>query len=110
MDVATARMRLETMLRELDRSITLLKGTADVTGERAASDVGAELVQAEHTQAMLDAATRQRNAVLAALKRIDEGIYGRCVDCGKLVPEGRLEARPEADRCVQCQSKLERRR
>jgi len=32
-----------------------------------------------------------------------EGTYGQCVDCGKPVPEGRLEARPEASRCVACQ-------
>ncbi|MFC7101818.1 TraR/DksA family transcriptional regulator [Nonomuraea rubra] len=55
-------------------------------------------------------ATAQRQAIMEALKRIDEGVYGRCVDCGSSVPEGRLEARPEAARCVQCQGKRERRR
>ena len=59
---------------------------------------------------MLTVADTQRGAVLDALKRLDEGTYGRCVDCAKPVPEGRLEARPEAARCVQCQGKRERRR
>ncbi|WP_344845485.1 TraR/DksA family transcriptional regulator [Nonomuraea dietziae] len=59
---------------------------------------------------MLTVATAQRGAVVAALRRLDEGSYGECVDCGKQVPEGRLEARPEAARCVQCQSRQERRR
>lgn len=58
---------------------------------------------------MLTVATAQRRAVIEAIKRIEEGVYGSCVDCGKPVPEGRLEARPEAARCVQCQSKQERR-
>jgi DnaK suppressor protein len=32
------------------------------------------------------------------------------VDCGLPVPEGRLEARPEASRCVACQAKRDRSR
>jgi DnaK suppressor protein len=44
-----------------------------------------------------------------ALVRIDRGVYGMCADCGKPIPEGRLDARPEAARCVACQSKRDRR-
>jgi DnaK suppressor protein len=45
--------------------------------------------------------------VEAALKRIEDGTYGRCVDCGKFIPEKRLEALPWAARCVEDQEKLE---
>ncbi len=45
--------------------------------------------------------------VEAALKRIEDGTYGRCVDCGKFIPEKRLEAIPWASRCVEDQEKLE---
>ena len=100
MDDATARMRLESMLHDLDRSIEVF------TGERS----DAAQPDAERAEVMIDVAGRQRMAVLAALKRLDEGGYGRCVDCRRMVPEGRLEARPEAARCVQCQSKVDRRR
>ncbi len=44
-----------------------------------------------------------------ALKRIEDGTYGHCVDCGKLIPEKRLEAIPWASRCVEDQEKLEQR-
>ena len=47
--------------------------------------------------------------VLAALSRIDENSYGKCVDCGHEIPEGRLDARPDAARCVGCQSKWAKR-
>ncbi|GAA0407881.1 hypothetical protein GCM10009530_70200 [Microbispora corallina] len=110
MDDATARMRLETMLHELDRSIGVLRGDPVALQDRSAADAGADLTDADRTQAMIDAAKRQRTAVLAALKRLDDGGYGQCVDCGRPVPEGRLEARPEAARCVQCQARVERRR
>jgi RNA polymerase-binding transcription factor DksA len=51
---------------------------------------------------------RQRSAVLAALRRLENGVYGRCVDCGQPVSEGRLDARPDAARCVICQGKYDK--
>lgn len=43
-----------------------------------------------------------------ALKRIDEGKYGLCLDCGKKIPAKRLTALPYAKYCIRCQSKEER--
>lgn len=108
MDGTTARERLQIMLAELDRSISVLRGEPGY--ERSAADAGAHLTDADRTRAMLEVATRQRTAVLAALDRLEAGSYGRCLDCGGELPEERLEARPEAARCVPCQSRYERRR
>ena len=102
MVVVTVTARLEEMLAELDRSIATLKGESP---ERRGSDAGTGLCDADRVEASLEAMARQRAEVLAALERAAEGTYGRCVDCGGWVPEGRLEARPEAARCVACQSK-----
>ena len=44
-----------------------------------------------------------------ALRRIQDGTYGVCVDCGKRIPAARLAIKPEATRCVACQSEQERR-
>ena len=35
----------------------------------------------------------------AALRRMDERAYGRCVDCGQEIPLERLEALPFTLRC-----------
>jgi RNA polymerase-binding transcription factor DksA len=43
-----------------------------------------------------------------AMRRIDEGRYGFCVDCGVEIPFARLQAQPVALRCVDCQSRAER--
>jgi DnaK suppressor protein len=59
---------------------------------------------------MLDSARVHREGVLAALDRIEAGRYGRCLDCGHEIPDGRLEAQPAASRCVGCQAKHARRR
>jgi RNA polymerase-binding protein DksA len=43
-----------------------------------------------------------------ALERIYQGKYGRCVACGKEIPEERLMALPYALLCVGCASAQER--
>ncbi len=112
MDVMTARHRLEEIRIELDRSITVLKGSGQAHGPgdypQDPADAGANLSESERSEAVLAVARKQRSDVLAALHRIDLGTYGTCVDCGAVVPEGRLEAKPEAARCVACQAKLDR--
>lgn len=45
-----------------------------------------------------------------ALGRMEDGAYGRCVDCGREIPVERLEARPYALRCIEDQTKEDRRR
>jgi RNA polymerase-binding protein DksA len=45
----------------------------------------------------------------AALKRIADGVYGICTNCGTRIPEERLEARPSATLCIDCQRDRERR-
>jgi DnaK suppressor protein len=113
MDAMAARQRLEEIRSELDKSITVLDGNGGpnmLRGDypRDPADAGANLSESDRSEAMLAVARRQRSDVLAALHRIDLGTYGTCVDCGGLVPEGRLEAKPEAARCVKCQGKLDR--
>jgi YteA family regulatory protein len=45
----------------------------------------------------------------AALQRIEDGTYGTCTNCGKPIPRERLEARPYATLCIDCQRDRERR-
>jgi RNA polymerase-binding transcription factor DksA len=103
------------MRDDLDRSIAILQseGPGPVAGTgypQDSADAGSILSEADRTEAILHSARSQRDEVLAALARIDGGTYGRCVDCGHEIPEGRLEARPDAARCVSCQGKYAKRR
>jgi RNA polymerase-binding protein DksA len=45
----------------------------------------------------------------AALKRIDEGTYGTCTNCGREIASARLEAYPWASLCIDCKRESERR-
>lgn len=113
MDPATARSRLERLLADLDSSASAL--AAEHAGDSSElshfdqhqADTASEMFDKDREDAMFEVVASQRRQVLEALARIDDGSYGRCVDCGQPLPEERLEARPEAARCVSCQSRSE---
>ena len=55
---------------------------------------------------------RERRSVvelISALKRIDEGVYGTCEDCGKPISEKRLQVAPAATQCIECKVEAEKR-
>ncbi len=115
LDIAAARKRLEQVRDELDRSVAVLNGAhqqhpliADYPQDPA--DAGTNLAESDRAEAIIAAAKARRSLVLEALARLDNGSYGQCVDCHTPVPEGRLEAKPEAARCLACQAKWDRRR
>jgi len=43
-----------------------------------------------------------------ALKRIEDGSFGICEDCGALVSKTRLKAVPSARLCIKCQEKKDK--
>jgi RNA polymerase-binding transcription factor DksA len=112
-DTNTARKRLEELLAELEASAAVLQhsGGAD-TGELSSvdqhpADSGTTLADADREEASLEVMLAQQERVRGALARIDAGTYGQCVTCGRDLPDERLDARPEAERCVDCQQKAE---
>ena len=42
-----------------------------------------------------------------ALKRVKDGSYGSCTQCGKQISKKRLDALPHTELCIACQSKNE---
>lgn len=44
-----------------------------------------------------------------ALRKLEEGTYGRCETCDEPIPPARLQALPFAIRCTRCQEAWERR-
>ena len=69
---------------------------------------GAQLATERELEFALDAReSAELDAVGAALKRIEAGTYGHCIDCGGTIPVARLRAAPDAARCITCQEKTE---
>lgn len=71
-------------------------------------DYGTEVEEFMDADAMDDLTRRQIAEIDDALRRIDDGSWGRCVVCGREIDAERLEARPQADRCREHQEELER--
>jgi DnaK suppressor protein len=42
-----------------------------------------------------------------ALKRLDDGTFGECEECGEMISVGRLRARPVTTLCIQCKAEQE---
>lgn len=63
-------------------------------------------MDALQSQAMAQAQQRrrdsQKNALAASLRRMDEGEFGYCEDCGDVIAEARLKANPAMMLCISC--------
>lgn len=58
----------------------------------------------------MNIATSERKVLLDiedALKRIEDGSYGDCLECGSPISARRLKALPYAQYCIACQQKKE---
>jgi RNA polymerase-binding transcription factor DksA len=69
----------------------------------AASELHDEELE-ETEQIVFDGEERR---IAEARHALAEGTYGTCRDCGADIPAGRLDAMPEAVRCVDCQRHFE---
>jgi DnaK suppressor protein len=73
---------------------------ADTATEMHEQEIG------QTTEVMLD---EEEKRIAEALRALDDGTYGKCVECGQEIPRERLEARPDAVRCVEHQREFEAR-
>ena len=96
--------RRETLVDELKRDAARLREErADDIGDDVSADVQVELDQAELSR---DAAVLRE--VEEARRRLAEGRYGICADCGAAIPYDRLLYAPAAERCLDCQARHEK--
>jgi RNA polymerase-binding protein DksA len=81
------------------------------TGQREVADRKDEAAEAQSSEIAVAEFGRdvdEMEQVEAALHRLDQGIYGDCLDCGEPIALLRLLAQPAAERCADCQVAAER--
>ena len=86
-----------------------LEGNEDAIA--SVGDAGDESVMRMATDLDLQEAGRdvqELNDIDAALRRMDDGTYGTCDECGQDIGYPRLNAQPTARRCIADQEKYER--
>src|SRR5437660_5112729 len=71
------------------------------------ADVGTETFDRERDFSILDQVEAELADVERALRRLDDGTYGRCEACGEPIEEARLEALPAARFCLKHQTAAE---
>jgi RNA polymerase-binding transcription factor DksA len=107
--------RLDSRQKEIDERRTALRRDDQGQSEELAdydqhpADQGTETFEQERDQSTLLMLDEEEKHVQAARQALADGSYGVCVDCGKDIPPARLEAMPEAIRCVEDQSTFEAR-
>ncbi|WP_148134102.1 TraR/DksA C4-type zinc finger protein [Candidatus Formimonas warabiya] len=66
------------------------------------ADIGDELFERGKDLSLRDNAEIQLNHVERALHKIEDHSYGLCDQCGRPIPQERLEAMPSANLCMAC--------
>jgi DnaK suppressor protein len=115
MDIQQQKRRLEEKQRELQQQISALTEAHPTPvdpieiseGPQDFEDTAVDFLETQKEQSVLVNEQALLTEVQNALKRIDEGTYGRCLVCGQPIPEKRLEAIPWASRCVKDEAALE---
>lgn len=84
------------------------RGADDSSVTDDAADLAAEVTEQNVSIEMLSRVQAELEEILRALERIDERSYGCCDQCGKAIPEARLEAIPTAATCIECKAASEK--
>jgi RNA polymerase-binding protein DksA len=103
--VAAALAYLE---RENPGSLEEETGELTAADSNHMGDVATQTYDREMDYSLAENDEHVLRAIDAALARVDDGTYGICRTCGNRIDEGRLEARPWADQCIDCRRREER--
>lgn len=117
-DLAEARRRLEARREDIreriaSESAILPEYDGSLTESHYAShaaDLASDTYEEEKALGLRSHFEGELLDVEDALRRIDDGSYGICAECGRHIAPERLEAMPAARLCIDCQSKVKARR
>lgn len=103
----------------LERRRTLLQDVESLDEERTSgsdgtagvplhlADMGTDSSEHDVNFACAQSAGDEIREIDEALARIRDGSFGKCEECDKPIPEGRLEAIPYARLCIPCKTEEE---
>jgi DnaK suppressor protein len=102
------KQRLLAREKELTEEISRFRNEARECRSAEVGDPADRAVSSEEKDIALEETSLAADTlkqVRAALKRIDDPTYGQCVDCGRPIEPGRLEAVPWTPYCLDDQRK-----
>jgi DnaK suppressor protein len=100
------RKTLELTVRELDGSTRRREAILiDESGDDLDRSIHAN--QRDLAVRALEAGSTRLKAARAALRRMENGTYGICLECDEPIGSRRLEAIPTASLCIRCQQEAD---
>ncbi|MAT68643.1 MAG: transcriptional regulator [Planctomycetaceae bacterium] len=66
------------------------------------AELGSDNYEQEFTLSIMANEEDQLGLINDALQRIEDGTFGKCTDCGGVIPKTRLNAIPFAPCCIKC--------
>ena len=101
------RLDLEAAIRGRLSSVRAERAAAEHTGARDDSEVSDLDMQEDIALVLVQMTHETLDRIDAALARLHEGRYGRCLECGDDITATRLRALPFAVRCLECEDARE---
>jgi len=100
----------EILERKLAELVQVLRTRDGITIEKSADQMDEIQYAYERDLAIqnVDRDSTLLRQVKAALRRIDDGSFGTCMDCESAISTKRLAAVPWATRCIRCQEAADR--
>lgn len=104
----------ETLVKELDyyednaMKVSSRDGSGDLSG--VSYHLADQASDSQDREQAFQLASREGKYLYyleEALEKIEQGTYGICVSCKKLIPKARLEAVPTAKMCLPCKTAKE---
>lgn len=74
------------------------------------AELGSDNFEQEFTLGLMEAEEGTLDLIDAALARIDNGRFGRCIRCDGAIPKARLNAIPYTPVCIKCAEQQENHR
>ena len=105
------RWKLESSRQDALRLLDRLASETRALDVDSPQDTGDQSIGSLAKESLFRQTGQRRHLVRmieAALRRISEGTYGKCVTCAGDIPRKRLEALPWTDCCLRCQEIAER--
>ncbi|MCZ6699722.1 MAG: TraR/DksA C4-type zinc finger protein [Planctomycetota bacterium] len=103
----------QALIERRDKMLNVVQSTqaqmAQRVGDHAdVSDRASDGFEDELAAGLMAIEAAQLDDIEAAIRRIDDGVYGLCMNCEKPIPSTRLEVLPFARRCLNCESSTQR--
>lgn len=106
------REELDSEMGRIEKNL-LHQNRKESTGEVSSytthpADMGSETAEYEKAYLLASQGGELLMLIEEALRRIDDGSYGKCIECGIDIPLERLMAIPYTPYCVECKESLEK--